>query len=128
MPYHVAYDDQAAVVRARVYGPALHPDHKAARAEAARLCREHDCKRLLVDLRDLTTAPDVSTMSCFDFASGYQDAGLPAGTRISHVMPADSKAFGVVDLTTTFALNRGVTIRNFRTLPEAEDWLLERKP
>jgi hypothetical protein len=127
MPYQVTYDDQEAIVRVTVQGSIGHNAHRAARAEAVRLCREHECRRLMVDLRDMTCSPEASTLSCFDFGSGYQSAGLPAGTRISHVMPQDPQAFERVDLTTTVALNRGVAIHNFSTLQEAEDWLLEHK-
>jgi hypothetical protein len=128
MPYQVAYDDQAAIVRVTVQGSVGHDAHRTARAEAARLCRAHGCKRLLVDLHDMISSQDSSTMSCFDFGAGYQRAGFPAGTRISHVMPQDPQAFEKVDLATTVALNRGVSIRNFHALQEAETWLVNFKP
>jgi hypothetical protein len=41
-------------------------------------------------------------------------------------MPTNPKAMEDVDFTTTVALNRGgFIIRNFKTIQEAENWLLE---
>jgi hypothetical protein len=124
MPYESAYDEQKALVRIRVYGPAPHQEHEAARIEAVRLCSEHGCKRLLVDLRDLTTEKIVTTLSCFDFGTECQDVALPESTRSAIVMPTDSEALKDVTFTINVALNRGVIIRSFQSVPEAEAWLL----
>jgi hypothetical protein len=126
MSYQVVFDEQLKIVRVRLSGSIPHKEHEAARREAARLCREHGCRKLLVDLVDLTTDKDVSTMTIFDFGTGYQKAGLEIGTYIGHVMPTNPKAMEDVDFTTTVALNRGgFIIRNFKTIQEAENWLLE---
>jgi hypothetical protein len=125
MLYEITYDDQTAIVHVRVSGSAPPDDHQAARMEAAQLCCDKNCPRLLVDLRRLIIDKSISTLSGFNFGAGYQDIVFPQATRIAHVMPTDNKAFELVDFIATVALNRGVLIRNFRTVREAVKWLHE---
>ena len=124
MPYQATYEDQTGIVIIRVYGSVPHVEHEAARNDAVRLCNEHHCKRLLVDLRDLAANKDVSITSCFIFGAEYENIEMPPATRIAHVMPTDSIAFDNVDFATTVAVNRGGLLQNFKSIAEAEAWLL----
>jgi hypothetical protein len=123
VPYEVAYDAGAAVVRVKVHGAASHEEHEAARAEAAQFCREKETRRVLVDLRDLTTDRNVSTMTCFEFGAGFVRVGMSAATRVALVRPVDTKAAADVMFTANVAVNRGGNLREFATVADAEEWL-----
>jgi len=125
MAWEVQFQEEVGIVRAAVWGPAGNDEHVAARDAAARLLLQKQCRRLLVDLRELETGGVVSAQSCFDFGANYSAAdGIPVAIRIAHLLPRDAKAAADVEFTSAVATNRGATIRNFESLNEAQAWLL----
>ncbi|MBN1764103.1 MAG: hypothetical protein JW860_02505 [Sedimentisphaerales bacterium] len=124
MPYEVIYNESDGIVGVRVWGEATENEHYAAREEAFRLCREHDCIRLLVDLHELSTKHS-TVNGCFSF--GESLAKISPGIRIAHIMPTDSLSIKDVRFTTTVEANRGVQTCSFNTAEEARTWLLKRE-
>jgi hypothetical protein len=125
MAWEVHFHEDLGIVQVIVRGPAVHDEHVAAREATARLLSDRQCRRLLVDLRDLKTEGVVSTHSCFEFGSNYSaPGGIPVAIRIAHLLPRDSKASEDVEFTSAIAKNRGATIRNFESPDEARVWLL----
>jgi hypothetical protein len=125
MAYDVAADEREAIVRVSVRGPATREEHRAARREAAQLCRERGWPRMLVDLRELETAGVVSTTGCYDFGRSYREDNLPTQCCIAHVLPAGRRAREDVEFTATVAVNRGITIRDFTDIESARQWLAQ---
>jgi len=119
--FSVSLDQNGDIVIVRVVGDAAHEDHCAAMDEAVRLCREHKCSRLLVDLRELSTVRS-STMSCYSFGEAL--AGAPLPLRVAHVLPADDKSAEDVRFTSTVVANRGKPTGEFKSIEEARRWLL----
>ncbi|MCU0639975.1 MAG: hypothetical protein MUF59_08910 [Candidatus Krumholzibacteria bacterium] len=119
--YSVRFDEDWGIVVVRVVGNAAHEDHCAAQQEAVRLCLEHKCSYLLVDLRDLSTRLS-STMSCFSF--GESLASAPLHLRVAHVLPQDARSAGDVRFTSTVVANRGMPTGEFKSIEEARRWLL----
>jgi hypothetical protein len=66
MPYAVSFNDEDGIVYVTVSGHTVKDDHYAVRDEAFRLCREHACSKLLVDLRDFD-ASEFSITRIFAF-------------------------------------------------------------
>ena len=122
--YSVRFDEDAGIVVVRVAGDATHEDHCAAQQEAVRLCQEHKCSNLLVDLRDLSTRHS-STISCFSF--GESLAAAPLNLRVAHVLPEDARSAGDVRFTSTVVANRGMPTGEFKNIEEARRWLLEKE-
>lgn len=125
MPWNVAFDESLGVVTVKVWGQAQPAEHWAAQTEAMRLCREKRCSRLLVDLRELSTALS-TTMDCLDF--GQELARKAPALRIAHVVPGEARSKADVRFTSTVEANRGVVAREFATVEEARAWLLEKAP
>ncbi len=123
MPYSVSFNKDDGIITIRVSGKVHHDEHFAAYEEALRLCQEHMCSRMLVDLRELNTSRS-STVGCFLF--GESVAKASTCLRIAHVMPADAKSKEDVEFTSTVEANRGVLTGMFETIDEAKNWLLIR--
>jgi hypothetical protein len=125
MAWEVSFQEEVGIVRVVVRGPAKRDEHIAAREAAARLLREKQCGRLLVDLRELETGGVLSTQGCFEFGANYSTVdGIPIAVRIAHLLPRDTKAAIDVEFTSAVATNRGAAIRNFESPDEARAWLL----
>jgi hypothetical protein len=122
MPYTVAFSEKDGIVYVRISGATSKEDHYAARDEAFRLCQQHGCARLLVDLRELDTS-EFSTTRCFAF--GESTARTPPYARIAHVLPPSGKSRADVRFTSTVEANRGKPTGEFETTEEARRWLLE---
>ena len=121
MPWSVTFDDADGIAVVRVWGEARPEDHWAAQNEAVRVCGEKRCSRLLVDLRELSTALS-STTDCLDF--GQSLARKATSIRLAHVVPRDAKSKADVRFTSTVEANRGAVSREFETVEEARKWLL----
>ena len=125
-PYTVSFDKSVWAVMIRVFGAASHDDHCAVRDEAIRLSQENECSRLLVDLRELITERS-STMDCFSFGESLAKATQYRYLRIAHVLPSDAESKQDVRFTSTVEANRGKSTREFETVEEAMEWLLDQE-
>ncbi|MBD3237908.1 MAG: hypothetical protein GF330_14510 [Candidatus Eisenbacteria bacterium] len=123
MPYEVTADERAAIVRVRVWGSASRQEHLAARREAALLCQARGYLRILVDLRELQTAGEVSTSGCFRFGTSFREDGVPTACRIATLLPHDAQARRDTEFATQVGTNRGVLTRCFEDVADAEAWL-----
>jgi hypothetical protein len=125
MAWEATFDEAGAIVRVAVRGSTPSEEHLSARAAVARLLREHDSRRLLVDLRELETETVITTLGAFQFGASYStEEGIPSGVRIAHLLPRDPKALRDVDFITAVATNRGAIIRNFDNEEQARAWLM----
>jgi hypothetical protein len=111
------------IVTVRISGMATHDDHCAARNEAWRVCQQKHSSKLLIDLRKLNTLRS-STLDCFSF--GESLAHATPRLRLAHVLPNDAKSQRDVKFTSAVEANRGVLTREFETIDEAKNWLLDR--
>jgi hypothetical protein len=129
MAWDVSFREDQGIVQVVVRGAAKSEEHLAARAAAARLLRDRQCHRLLVDLRELETEGMISMVGSYDFGSNYSQPGrIPPRIRIAHLLPGDSKAAKDVEFVTAVAKNQGATIRNFESPEQACAWLLAPSP
>jgi hypothetical protein len=120
MPLDVRFEGEG-FVRVSVSSPCAKEDHYAALERAVQLCVNHDCSRILVDLRNLNTGT-YSAGGCFSF--GKKTAQYSKPFRIAHVLPRDPKSRKDVEFTSTVESNRGKDTREFDTVEQAKNWLL----
>jgi len=118
--HSVSFDDALGIVVARVYGKALHSDHMAAREESKCMCKDRECSKLLVDLRDLSTERS-STLDLFSF--GRTMAKDLSGLRIAFVVPKDYKSKDDLRFTLNMGENPNYIIAEFASYDVAIDWL-----
>jgi hypothetical protein len=124
MPYEVSFDEQDKIVLLRASGLVTHEEHTAARRQAAQLCRERKCSRVLSDLRELDTEKS-STLNCFDYGESLAQE-VPPSIRIAIVLPTDLDSSEDIEFVSNVAANRGRPTLLVRTIEEAKQWLLEK--
>jgi len=81
--------------------------------------REHDCKRILADLRGATR--HLSTLKKYQLASRLGSFGFKRTINIAVIY---SQSDSEDDFFETVAVNNGYRVRIFRDMKEAKDWLM----
>jgi hypothetical protein len=121
MPFSVSIDDEEQTVVLRVWGDAPLSDHSAGRDEAYRQMTARSLRRLLVDLREVSTRR-MATDELFAF--GASTAGVfPPGCRAALWLPKEIQARGDVMFSANVCHNRGASIAEFDTEAAARQWL-----
>jgi hypothetical protein len=123
MPYEVSFDEKDKIVLLRASGLVTHEEHEAARRQAAQLCRENECSKIMADLQELDTEKS-STLDCFDYGKSLAQEKIPLSTRIAIVLPTDPDSIKDIQFVTIVAENRGRGTLQFKTVEEAKQWLL----
>jgi hypothetical protein len=84
-------------------------------------CRARNCFRVLIEER--LEGPRLGTVDVFKIAA---DEGRKTLGIVKAIAFVDVNAQGdLMQFAETVAANRGVPVRVFRTVPEAEQWLVE---
>ncbi len=93
-------------------------------AELQRKCRALGCDRILIEER--LEGPRLSAMEVFQIVSEGSQTGLGSFSAMAYV---DINALGdLMQFAEDTAVNRGLPMRVFRTVQEAESWLDDIKP
>jgi hypothetical protein len=90
-------------------------------SEVLRACVAHGCARVL--LEEHLTGPSLSTVEAFEIAS---EGSLNARSIVQQIAYVDTNPehdSSLLEFVETVALNRGVRVRVFGTVGEAEAWL-----
>jgi hypothetical protein len=124
MPYKVVFDEDDHIVTVQVSGPATREEHHAAIDHAARLCTEQECKKLLVNLRNLKTEGIATLLDCFEFGTMLAEGAIQKEVYIAYVLPTDETSIRDVQFTFMVAANRGRLAAEFTSQEEARQWLL----
>jgi len=127
MPYELKIDEARAILQVCVHGTLSFEELCASRSEAANMLQEKHLQRLLIDLRDFQASPRIGTLQSYQFGASYREAGIPAATRIAHVLPKDPANVDNVKFLATVAFNRGVLVKEFDDVDAARNWFLESK-
>ena len=88
-------------------------------------CAEHDCRRVL--LEEHLAGPSLETVEMFEIASEGSRSAQPI-EQIAYVDTNPVHDSSLLEFVETVAVNRGVRIRVFATVREAEAWLKAEDP
>lgn len=121
MSYQISFNQEDNIVYVTASGTVNKDDYYAGWKTAVQLCEEHTCTKLLADLRDVSSS-SLSTMESYTFAETI--GKTPTHICIAHVLPKHPKAWENVLLASTVEANLGKATREFKTIEEARDWLL----
>ena len=116
MPEEIRYDSDLGLIRIHSYGDDPIETWIASRAEVLRLHQLQGAKRLLVNARELVSAPSV--LDIFDFGDNWPKE-IRVGIVISSKTPDD------VMFLESAATYRGKSIRIFFDEDDAMTWLME---
>ncbi len=89
--------------------------------ELVQECENAKCRRLLIE--ELLEGPRLDSMSVFDIASEGSQKSRALLRAIAYVdVHAEGSSMKNAE---SFATNRGLNVRVFRTVAEAENWLMD---
>jgi len=117
MPEELSYDVKSGLIRIRAWGDESIVDWAESKSEILRLHKEHGASMLIVDARELVSAPSV--LDILEFGDTWPQT-IRAAILIGRETPDD-----VLFLDAT-ATHRHKPMRVFYEKKEAMDWLHER--
>ena len=121
MSHEVRYDQGKHIVRVKIMGALSESETTAAARRDSEVARQHNCKRHLVDLRMGVATESLGRV--FMLMTGLEEFGFDRKDRTAMVYGRDAE---VHEFAQMVARNRGWhNLRYFRSLEEAETWLLE---
>lgn len=119
----VVYNDESDMIEATIRGRVDMPTLEALRVQTLQLAAVHHCFRVLADLRGVE--PVVSTVDIFRQPQRTEDAleaiGVPKSEFWRAFVVDDTG--GDVQFFEDVAVNRGHTVKLFRNVSDAIDWL-----
>jgi hypothetical protein len=84
-------------------------------------CASHDCARVL--LEEHLTGPSLGTVDVFEIVVEGSDAASSALEQMAYVDTNPEHDGSQLEFMETVAVNRGVRVRVFATVAEAQAWL-----
>lgn len=120
MSYALTVSKKHNYLHAKVQGQNSEENVKRYLEEVVQECKDAKCRRLLIE--EQLEGPRLGAFSVFEIASegSFKTIGL-----FSAIAYVDTRAEGESMLfTETAAVNRGLPIRVFQTVTEAEEWLM----
>jgi hypothetical protein len=118
MPYEIAFSDKSGYIHALVTGDNSRESVVNYMEEVLRECKDKDCFRVLIEER--LEGPRLQAMDVFTISSEGSMKVLGVFEAIAYV---DEKMGEMREFVETVAVNRGLPIATFSTIPEAEIWL-----
>ena len=123
MTYKLTFSKKHNYLHAKVTGQNSIENIQRYLEELAQICKDTKCLRLLIE--EQLEGPRLDTLSVFEIAVEGSMRVHGLFTAIAYV---DVNAEGeLMQFAETVAVNRALPIRVFRTVAEAEKWLLEMK-
>lgn len=89
--------------------------------DVLRACADHGCKRVLIE--EHLTGPSLGTVEVFEIVAEGSHAAGSAFEQMAYVDTNPEHDASQLEFIETVAVNRGVKVRVFATVAEAEAWL-----
>ncbi len=118
MPYRITTDHDIIVIK--ISGNWSGDEGRQAQKETSELCRELNCKGILVDLREGKVTAEPADI--FEVTAGHADV-FPLGTRHAMLISKSDASWENADFFSDIAANRGIPARFFDDRDEAVRWL-----
>ncbi len=118
MGHGIKYERDGSYIHLCYSGRVTLEELYASRENAIQMLADFSCRRLLVDVVDMSN--NLDTLQHFEFTSSHRRI-LPAGVRVAVMVRDDVKDDG--SFVEDIAVNRGIDLRVFYRAPEALDWL-----
>lgn len=121
MSYDLTISKKQNYLHAKVQGQNSEENVTRYLEEVVQACKDAECRRLLIE--EQLEGPRLGAFSVFEIAL---EGSLKTIGLFSAIAYVDIRAEGDSMLfTETAAVNRGLPIRAFRTVTEAEEWLVD---
>ncbi len=101
------------------------PDDVAAYLDQIRrVCAEHGLAKVLIE--ENLTGPQLGTVDIYDVINAASGGVAPAIRSVAFVDTNPEHDFAPMKFAETVAVNRGVSVRVFRDVPAAREWIRRR--
>ncbi len=120
MPYSVTYETETHCIYVSIEGELDHSLFGSMAAEVARCIDEHDCKRILNDLRKAT--PTASVIDIYNMPKRALAAGVDSVVKRALLVSEPSSGFRFLE---TVFINQGNVVQMFDRLDDAKRWLFD---
>jgi len=123
LSYKLIFDQKPAYLHAIVTGYSSRENVTRYLEEVGRECVARGCIRVLIE--ELLKGPNLGTFDIYEIAADDSGRNFKALQMIAFVdVNADRDAMGFAE---TVAVNRGISVRVFWSVADAEKWLLHRE-
>lgn len=122
MGYELSVEDRGGYLHVRVTGENSPQAVRGYLADLRTICIERGSDAVLIE--ESLQGPGLALLEIFQIASEGCRHGLEIG-RIAFVDVVPEHSAADMQFAETVAVNRGLNIRRFRTVQDAERWLLE---
>ena len=122
MPYSVTYDPETDCIYVSIEGELNLPLFNRMAAEVARCMNEHDCRRILNDLRQ--AIPAESAIDIYSMPKRAVEAGVAHTVKRALLVSDTASDFRFLE---TVFINRGNIVQLFTSIEDAKRWLFGEK-
>lgn len=119
--YRFAVKRRPGYLHASVSGQNTVANVRRVLGDVLRACAEHGCARVLVE--EHLIGPSLGVVDVFEIVSEGSRAGTTLLEKIAYVDTNPEHDASQLEFIETVAVNRGVRVRVFATVAEAETWL-----
>ena len=120
MPYHLTIEERPGYLHAKVTGTHSTENLRRFLKEVREACVQRSCFSVLLETN--LSGPSLGASSIFSVVS-ERSADAATLRRIAYVDPGSERSPEQLKFAETVAVNRGVNVRLFRTVAEAERWI-----
>lgn len=121
MTYHLTIEEKPSYLHARVTGTHNAENLRRFLVEVHEECARRNCTAVLLEMN--LSGPSLDTGSIFDVVSERSAAGMMF-KRIAYVDTSPERDLRKMEFAETVAVNRGVRVRLFHSVADAERWML----
>ena len=89
-----------------------------------RVCAEHGLAKVLIE-EDLT-GPQLGTVDIYDVINAASGGVAPSIRSVAYVDTNPEHDVALMEFAETIAVNRGVSVKVFRDVPSAREWIRRR--
>jgi hypothetical protein len=122
MSYQLSFERQPGFLHFRVTGDNRRETVAAYFAEVRRTCEQTKCPNVLIE--ENLAGPSLAMMDVFEVVAKGSERIWPAIERLAYVDVNPEHNAGAMQFAETVAVNRGVPVRFFSSVRDAEEWLL----
>ena len=121
MTYHLTIEEKPSYLHARVTGTHNAENLRRFLVEVHEESARRNCTAVLLEMN--LSGPSLDTGSIFDVVSERSADGMMF-KRIAYVDASPERDLRKMEFAETVAINRGVRVRHFRNVQDAERWML----
>lgn len=119
MSYNITLSEDGQYIISRMTGPVTAELARESSMELHRMCREHNIKRVLTDVRDVPNTLNISQN--YEYAyKDMEELGLQRDVRVAILASPDDRSHDFVE---TVSRNAGYNVRVFHAENAALAWL-----